>query len=79
MQGLMKMMPDGHYDLKCWGADPERQRHPLRDLHRDAHRLRRPTADRLALICYASHPSDAIRRYTDASCRRNRRCRLTMP
>jgi hypothetical protein len=30
MQGLMKMMPDGHYDLKCWAADPERQRHPLR-------------------------------------------------
>jgi predicted ester cyclase len=24
MQGLMKMMPDGHYDLKCWATDPER-------------------------------------------------------
>src|SRR5262249_48747578 len=24
MQGMMKMMPDGHYDLKCWGVDPER-------------------------------------------------------
>ena len=22
--GLMKMMPDGHYDLKCWATDPER-------------------------------------------------------
>ena len=24
MQGLMKMMPDGHYDLKCWATDTER-------------------------------------------------------
>ena len=24
MQGLMKMMPDGHYDLKCWATDAER-------------------------------------------------------
>jgi predicted ester cyclase len=24
MQGLMKMMPDGHYDLKCWATDTQR-------------------------------------------------------
>ena len=24
MQGLMKMMPDGHYDLKCWATDAQR-------------------------------------------------------
>jgi len=24
MQDLIKMMPDGHYDLKCWATDPER-------------------------------------------------------
>ena len=24
MQGLMKMMPDGHYDLKCWAIDTQR-------------------------------------------------------
>src|SRR5215470_19673925 len=47
MQGLMKMMPDGHYDLKCWATDAERNNVIcLCDLHRHAHWPGRAAAHR---------------------------------